>query len=74
MAELASIENGDVKADVKFEAGKVKITVTYSGSGAGAGLTVELDSAYFLDKLKDTIPGQIDDSVIELIKMALKAA
>ncbi len=71
MSELASVSKGEVAADVKFEGGKIVLAAKYDGKGADAEVKVSVESGYFLDKLKEAIPGQIDDAVIELLKGAL---
>lgn len=73
MTELATVSNGELKADVKFEKGKVVLSTVYDGKGADAKVEVSIESDYFLDKLAAAIPGQIDDTVIALLKGALKA-
>jgi hypothetical protein len=40
---------------------------------ADASLKIMLESDLFLDKLAELIPGKIDDAVISVIKMSLKA-
>lgn len=59
--------------DLKMEAGQLILTVSYKGSEASASLSAGVEPGLFLDKLKALIPGQVDDAVIEIIKMALKA-
>lgn len=49
----------------------VKAALDTSGLGASVSATVSVD--YFLDKLAEKIPGQIDDAVISIFKAALKA-
>lgn len=56
--------------DLKMEEGKLRLSVKYDGKGADAGVFVDLEPAYFLDKLAKAIPGEIDDQVIALIKAA----
>jgi len=58
--------------DVKIEDSKVKIKVSYDGKGADAAIEVALEAEYFLDKLAEAIPGQVDDMVIAALKGALK--
>lgn len=50
---------------IKFEEGKVKMKVDYAGKGAQAGVFVNLEKKYFLQQLKDAIPGGVDDWVID---------
>jgi hypothetical protein len=71
--DIVSGKNGEVDFAVKIEKGILLLEVGYIGSGAGAGIKVTLEADYFLDKLKNAIPGQLDDSVIDLIKVAVKA-
>jgi hypothetical protein len=58
--------------DLEFKDGKLRLVVSYDGTGADAGLYVDLEPDYFLDKLKEIIPGQVDDMIIEALKGALK--
>ena len=53
--------------------GKIKLEVMYDGKGVDGSIAVMLEAGYFMDKLKDVIPGEIDDAVIEVIKAALSA-
>lgn len=53
---------------ISIEGGNVKLM--YDGKGMDVSLVLE--GEYFLDKLAEAIPGQVDDAVIELIKAALK--
>lgn len=71
MSELASVSKGEISADVKFEAGKIVLSSKYDGKGADAEVKVSVEAGYFIDKLKEAIPGQIDDAVLELLKGAL---
>jgi len=72
MSDLVELKKGEATLDVDFKDGKLRLSVSYDGKGADAGLFVDLDPDYFLDKLKDVIPGQIDDAIIEMLKGALK--
>lgn len=63
----------ELKYDIVVAGGKVKISVSYDGAQADASLVISLDSDLLLDKLAEKIPGKIDDAVIGLIKVALKA-
>ena len=46
------------------------LVITYQGKGGS--VSVKVEGEYFLDKLAEAIPGQIDDAVIDIIKSALK--
>ena len=58
--------------ELKWEEGELKLTFGYDGKGIDAGVYVNLGGEYFLDKLAAAIPGELDDSVINLIKAAMK--
>lgn len=64
----------EVQVDVDLQDGKVVLEAKYDGKQADASVKVAIDAGLLLDKLKDKIPGKIDDGVIELLKAALKAA
>lgn len=63
------------EAGVKLEiaAGKIILSGGLHSSGLGGNLSMSLDSDYFLDKLAEAIPGQLDDAIIAVLKSALKA-
>ena len=52
-----SIENGDLVIEV---------------GSKGASVRAVADAGYFMDKLAEKIPGEIDNAVIGIIKGALK--
>lgn len=60
------------KGDLELEIKEGNLVLSFDSKGVKASVTVE--SGYFLDKLAEKIPGQIDDAVIAVIKSALKAA
>ena len=72
MTELANVVKGEGSLNLKFEEGKMKFEVKYDGKQADAALVIELDSGAYLDMLKEAIPGELDDTVIELLKAAMK--
>lgn len=63
------------ESNVKVEivAGKIEIAAGLDTSGADVSAKIVVDVDYFLDKLAEKIPGQIDDAVISIFKAALKA-
>jgi hypothetical protein len=73
MSELVA---GPIGAEAKYslamEDGKLALSVVYDGVEADAELKVKLEVGLFIDKLKDLIPGKIDDAIFELLKGALK--
>ena len=44
------------------------------GKGVDAGLYVDVSPEYFLDKLKAAIPGEVDDKIIDMLKLAFKVS
>lgn len=58
---------------LKLSQGKLVLELNHAHKSGKAGLVVEQDASYFLDKLAELIPGQIDNAVIELLKAAVKA-
>ena len=60
------------KMEIKFEDGKALVTVSYEGKGGGASMTAFANAEYFLDKLAEAIPGQVDDMIISALKAAVK--
>ena len=71
MTDLANVKKGEGELSLKIEDGKVKVIVSYDGKQADAKLEVSLGVDEYLDMLKEAIPGEIDDKVIDLLKMAL---
>ena len=59
------------KGEVTVELVKEDIMITYAGKGGS--VSVKIEGEYLLDKLAEAIPGEIDDTVINIIKAALKA-
>jgi len=62
---------GNLKVELKE--GNLVVSVSYDGHQADASVSIVVDSGALLDKLKEAIPGDIDDAVIDIIKAALKA-
>lgn len=71
--QLANVSKGEVDLDVAFKDGKLQLSVKYDGKGVDAGVSVALEPEYFLSKLKAAIPGQVDDTVINLLLAAMKS-
>ena len=59
------------KGETKAEIVGGNIVLVNETSGAKIEVIVKID--YFLDLLKEKIPGTIDDTLIDLVKAALKA-
>lgn len=61
-------EKGELKIDIKDG----NLVLAYEGAGGSSVNTIKSD--YFLDKLKEAIPGKLDDTIIDVLKVAFKAA
>jgi len=59
---------GEYSLEIKD--GKLRMTVGYDGKGVNTGVYLDLEPDYFLDKLKEAIPGKIDDIIIDTLKAA----
>lgn len=73
MADIAQGQAGEVKYSVKFEGGKLVVEAAYDGQLADAALKVSVGSDEVINAIEKAIPGQIDDKLLELVKIALKA-
>lgn len=72
MSDLAKGQIGpEASYDLRLENGNLIFDLKYQGQDAGAGVSVSISSSSFLDKLEKLIPGQIDDAVIEMLKVVL---
>jgi len=65
--EVGLYENGEVEVTLV----NGNIVLTYGGKGMTGNITLNGD--YFMDKVKEVIPGGIDDTIIDILKAALKA-
>lgn len=72
--ELIKKELG-AEGEVKLElsGGKLSLLVNYDSKGLDGQVKLSVDSDYFIDELKTKIPGQIDDAILEVLKVALKS-
>ncbi len=57
--------------DVAVKGGNVVATINYDSAEIGAAVTLTIKSKAGLEKLKELIPGQIDDAIISVIEEAL---
>ena len=71
--ELVSLKKGetDFSLDYNSEEKELRLSFGYDGKGVDAGVYVDVSAEYFLDKLAEVIPGELDDHVINLVKAAL---
>jgi len=58
------------EGEVKIEMSGVDIVITYAGKGGSVSARVE--GEYLLDMIAKAIPGDVDDTVISILKAALK--
>lgn len=59
------------KYDVEFKDGALVAGIEAGKFGVSSELKVKIDAAAVLDALSKAIPGQIDDSIFELLKKLL---
>ena len=62
----------EVDLTLEVKEGKIIVAVAYDGKGADAKVEVALEGDYFIDKLTEAIPGELDDMVGAALKGALK--
>lgn len=72
MTELANIQKGEANLKLEIKEGNVGLTLSYDGKQADAEFKVKLTIEEYAEMLKDAIPGEIDDTVIDLIVAAMK--
>lgn len=64
--------SGETDLDLVVTDGKIQFSLKYDGKGADGAVSLSLDGDYFLDKLAEAIPGEIDDMILSAIKGALR--
>lgn len=57
--------------DIALKGGNVVAVIAYDSAEIGAQVTLTVKSKAGLEKLKELIPGQIDDAIITVIEEAL---
>lgn len=63
---------GDIGSyDVEYKEGKFVAKVGAGKFGVSAEMEVKIDAAAVLDAIAKAVPGQIDDSIIEVLKKIL---
>jgi len=70
--EKELLKGSEHEVELVMAGGKIGLAGDYAGKGGGAKVEFYVNSDYFFDKLKEKIPGQIDDAVIEVLKAAVK--
>jgi hypothetical protein len=63
----------ETELDLEIKDGKMRFSFGYDGKGLDGGVYLDLDPEYFMDKLAALIPGEIDDALLGMLKVALKA-
>lgn len=63
----------EAKFALKRDGLKVIATVALDTKGVDASVSVGVEGDYFVDQLKELIPGKIDDAIFDMLKVALKA-
>lgn len=71
--DLLQKDLGEGELSIKLEGGNIVLSASHSAKGSKVSLSVAVLPDYFLDKLAEIIPGQIDDSIILMLKAALKS-
>ena len=73
MKELFKVKKGELvfKVEQKEDLG-IRLEASYDGAQADAGFFIELSTEEYLEMLKELIPGDLDDFVIEALKVAIK--
>lgn len=70
--DKAIVISPEVKVDVKLANGKLFLVSKYDGKDVDADVSVGIEVDLLLDKVKELIPGKIDDALIDVLKAALK--
>jgi hypothetical protein len=70
--DLMNIQKGEGSLQMKIEDGKVKVALAYDGKQADAKLEISLGADEYLEMLKKAIPGKLDDTIIDMLKLAMK--
>lgn len=60
-------------AKIEIAGGKISLVLGLDTKGLDGEVKLSVDSDYFFDELAAKIPGGLDDSIIAVLKVALKA-
>ena len=73
MKTIYEIKKGElVFKIIKMDNLDIKLDVSYDGAQANAGFYVDLSTDEYLEMIKNLIPGNVDDVLIDAIKMGIK--
>ena len=63
----------EAQYEVVFANAKLKAEMKYVGAQASGGAFVEIGVDQLIEAIKKAIPGQVDDAILDVLKVALKA-
>lgn len=73
LKEALDLIKGDLKLNkIELVDGRVKASAAYDAEGVDVELSVFLSFSAFLEVVKKSIPGSIDDVIIDLLKGMLE--
>lgn len=70
--EIEKSLGGDAELSMEFSEGKLKLKIGIDTKGVDAGVFANFEPEYFIDKLAEAIPGEVDDAIFAMLKVALK--
>lgn len=68
MTDIVEVKKGEFAMELKQEDKKIAFKIGADTAGVDIFLTVDLEIEYFLDKLTELIPGEIDDAIVAVLK------
>jgi len=72
MTELVNQEiSKELGFELKFEDKQLILIPSFDSKGVDVKMEIKVSAEYFLDQLAAAIPGQIDNTVIDLLKAAI---
>lgn len=70
------IKEGAIGSEGSYEIdlldGDLVMRANHESGGLAAGIELKVKIDYFLDKLAEKIPGEVDDAIFAILKSALK--
>ena len=57
---------------ISFVEGKLALSVNYDGKGVDGSLALKADPVYFLEKIAEAIPGEVDDKILAAFKALIQ--
>lgn len=58
--------------DLEIKEGNLVLMVSHGSKGLEAAISLKVNTEYFIDKLAEKIPGEVDDAIFAILKGALK--